>query len=174
MKGRVAVVTKYNGDFEIREYPVPEVEPTTEDLLSQDEAQVALGYCNWAAQQGVTGFPRKLARAHWWAIVAGTAWLKWTWDSVDKKPAVNYVDPFSMFLDPYAEDWDNRFAIAEAGAVVHPDARVHDSVVLRGGKLDAGAVVVQSLVCGGVEVRRGAMVADSVLTRAAANGKRKK
>src|SRR5262249_8297712 len=27
MKGRVAVVTKYNADFELREYPVPEVEP---------------------------------------------------------------------------------------------------------------------------------------------------
>ena len=27
MKGRVAVVTKYKADFEIREYPVPEVEP---------------------------------------------------------------------------------------------------------------------------------------------------
>lgn len=76
--------------------------------------------------------------------------------------------------DPYAEDWDNRFAIAEAGAVLHPEARVHDSVVLRGGKVDAGAVVVQSLVCGGVEVRRGDMVADSVLTRAATNGRRKK
>jgi L-iditol 2-dehydrogenase len=27
MKGRVAVITKYNADFELREYPVPEVEP---------------------------------------------------------------------------------------------------------------------------------------------------
>ncbi len=27
MKGRVAVMTRFNGDFEIREYPVPEVEP---------------------------------------------------------------------------------------------------------------------------------------------------
>jgi hypothetical protein len=75
--------------------------------------------------------------------------------------------------DPYAEDWETRFAIAEAGAVLHPEARVHDSVVLRGGRVDAGAAIVQSLVCGGVEVRRGEMVTDTVLTRAAGNGRRK-
>ena len=27
MKGRIAVLTKFNEDFEVREYPVPEVEP---------------------------------------------------------------------------------------------------------------------------------------------------
>ena len=26
MKGRVAVITRYNADFELREYPVPELE----------------------------------------------------------------------------------------------------------------------------------------------------
>ena len=27
MKGRVAVLREYSGEFELREYPVPEVEP---------------------------------------------------------------------------------------------------------------------------------------------------
>jgi hypothetical protein len=75
--------------------------------------------------------------------------------------------------DPYAEDWESRFAIVEEGAVRHPEARVHDSVVLRGARVEAGAVVVQSLVCAGVDVRRGAMVTDSVMTVVGANGRRK-
>jgi len=85
--------------------PIPEVEPTTEDMIAESDAQVALGYCTWAASAGVTDFPRTLSRAEWWAIVAGTAWLKWGWDGVHGVPSINYADPFSVFLDPYAEDW---------------------------------------------------------------------
>lgn len=86
--------------------PVPEVEPTSEDIIAQSDAEVALGYCLWASSSGVTDFPRTLARAHWWAIVAGTSFLKWGWDGSQKKPSITYVDPFSLFLDPYAEDWN--------------------------------------------------------------------
>ena len=35
-----------------------------------------------------------------------------------------------------------------------PSARVHDSVVLRGGVVEAGAVLVRSIVCPGGVVRR--------------------
>lgn len=87
--------------------PIPEVEPTTEDIVAQSDAEVALGYCTWASSAGVTDFPRTLSRAWWWAIVAGTAYLKWTWDPVSKQPSITYADPFSVFLDPYAEDWNS-------------------------------------------------------------------
>jgi mannose-1-phosphate guanylyltransferase len=74
--------------------------------------------------------------------------------------------------DPFAEDWESRFAIVEEGALKHPEARIHDSVVLRGGRLEAGAVVVQSLVCAGAEVRRGEMAVDSLVCPPVRNGQR--
>jgi N-acetylglucosaminyldiphosphoundecaprenol N-acetyl-beta-D-mannosaminyltransferase len=52
--------------------------------------------------------------------------------------------------DPWAEDWKSTFAIVESGAVVAPSARIHDSVVLSGGVVEAGAAVVRSVVAGAV------------------------
>ena len=52
----------------------------------------------------------------------------------------------TVATDPLAEDWRPSFAIAEAGAEVDQTARVHDSVVLAGGVVEAGAVVVRSVV----------------------------
>lgn len=49
--------------------------------------------------------------------------------------------------DPLAEDWSPTFSLIEDGAFVDPSARVHDSVVLRGGRVEGGAVVVRSVVC---------------------------
>jgi hypothetical protein len=45
-----------------------------------------------------------------------------------------------------SEEWRSTFALAEAGSLVHESARLHDSVVLAGGKVGAGAVVVRCLV----------------------------
>ncbi len=47
---------------------------------------------------------------------------------------------------PYAEDWWPKFGIVEAGADVDPSAVLHDSVVLAGGRVEAKAVVVRSLI----------------------------
>jgi NDP-sugar pyrophosphorylase family protein len=66
--------------------------------------------------------------------------------------------------DPLAEDWYPTFAIAEPGAQVAGSARVHDSVVLRGGVVEGGAVVVRSLVCDGGVVGPGDVVFDRVVT----------
>jgi hypothetical protein len=53
--------------------------------------------------------------------------------------------------DPLAEGWRPVFSLIEPGAIVDPNARVHDSVVLRGGRVEQGAVVVRSIVtCEGV------------------------
>jgi mannose-1-phosphate guanylyltransferase len=75
--------------------------------------------------------------------------------------------------DPFAEDWETRFAIVEEGGWKHPNARMHDSVVLRGGRVETNAVVVQSLVCGGGEVRRGLMAVDAVVAPPAQKGRRR-
>ncbi|MGA2441341.1 MAG: WecB/TagA/CpsF family glycosyltransferase [Tepidisphaeraceae bacterium] len=60
-------------------------------------------------------------------------------------------------MDPWAEDWKSTFAIVEPGAAVSPSARIHDSVVLAGGSVEAGAVVVRSVVAGTVRRDRNAV-----------------
>lgn len=60
-------------------------------------------------------------------------------------------------------DVRSTFALIESGAMVHPDARVHDSVVLKGARLEAGAVVVRSIVCDGQVVRKDTMAVDQLV-----------
>ena len=62
--------------------------------------------------------------------------------------------------DPLAEDWQPAFGIVEEGAVVDPTARVHDSIVLRGGVVEAGAVLVRTVVCPSGLVRRERTLVD--------------
>ena len=59
--------------------------------------------------------------------------------------------------DPWAEDWKSTFAIVEPGAAVSPSARIHDSVVLAGASVEAGAVVVRSVIEGTVRRDRKAV-----------------
>jgi hypothetical protein len=65
--------------------------------------------------------------------------------------------------DPWAEDWKSTFAIVEPGAAVSPSARIHDSVVLAGASVEAGAVVVRSVVAG--TVRRDRKAVDQCVGR---------
>jgi NDP-sugar pyrophosphorylase family protein len=65
--------------------------------------------------------------------------------------------------DPFAENLRSSFSIVEAGATVHPTARVHDSVVLKGARVDAGAILVRSLICPGAVVRPEQRVVDRLL-----------
>jgi len=44
------------------------------------------------------------------------------------------------------EDWSATFGIVEPGADVDPSAVIHDSVVLAGGRVEADAVLVRSIV----------------------------
>jgi len=62
--------------------------------------------------------------------------------------------------DPLAEDWQPAFAIVEDGATVDPRAHVHDSVVLRGGVVEAGASAVRCVVCPGGVVRQKTTIVD--------------
>ena len=66
--------------------------------------------------------------------------------------------------DPLAEDWRPSFEIVEEGASLDPSARVHDSVVLRGGRVEPGAVLVRSVVCPGGIVRRDRSAVDQFVT----------
>lgn len=65
--------------------------------------------------------------------------------------------------DPLAEDWSPTFSLVEDGAMVDPSARLHDSVVLRGGRVEPGAVVVRSVVCPGTTVGRDRTAVDLIV-----------
>jgi len=67
-------------------------------------------------------------------------------------------------LDPFAERWSPSFAVAEVGSEVAESARLHDSVVLAGGRVEADAVVVRSVVGPNGVVLRGQIVVDSVVS----------
>lgn len=64
---------------------------------------------------------------------------------------------------PFEEDWRSTFDIIEPGANVAGGVRVHDSVVLRGATVEAGAVMVRSVVCAGSRMRRGAHATDALV-----------
>ena len=66
--------------------------------------------------------------------------------------------------DPLAEDWGPTFSLIEPGASADHSARVHDSVVLSGARVEPGAVLVRSVVCPGVIVGRDRTIADTIVT----------
>lgn len=70
-------------------------------------------------------------------------------------------------LNPFAENWEPVFSIVENGAVLDPSARLHDSVVLDGGRVGANAVLVRSVVCPGGIVGAGQVVVDEIVAPAA-------
>jgi len=69
----------------------------------------------------------------------------------------------SVDTDPMAEDWAMTFSLIEDPTCVESSARVHDSVVLVGGRVESGGVLVRSIVCPGGVVGRDAMVVDQLV-----------
>jgi hypothetical protein len=74
--------------------------------------------------------------------------------------------------DPYREDWESSFCVAEPGAVVGEGAVLHDAVALDGSEIGRGAVVVRSVLCPGAKVLPGARVTDQVVTGEVKRGRR--
>jgi hypothetical protein len=64
----------------------------------------------------------------------------------------------------YQEQWQPLFGVKEEGSHVDESAGVHDSVVLSGGRVEAKAMVVRSLVGPGGVVRRGQVVVGRLVT----------
>ena len=65
--------------------------------------------------------------------------------------------------NPLGEEFGRHFAIVEEGADVSPDAYLHDAVVLRGAKVEAGAAAIRSLVLPRAVLRRGQHVSDQLV-----------
>jgi mannose-1-phosphate guanylyltransferase len=60
-------------------------------------------------------------------------------------------------------DWRLTFALVEEAAHVHPQARIHDSVVLAGARVQRDAVVVRSIVGPDAIVTADSMIVDQAL-----------
>ena len=76
--------------------------------------------------------------------------------------------------DPLAEDWSPTFSLIEPGASVDHSARVHDSVVLRGARVEAGAVLVRSIVCPQAVVYRDHTAVDELVVGTGPKARRRK
>ncbi|HEV8607759.1 MAG TPA: hypothetical protein VGQ99_20655 [Tepidisphaeraceae bacterium] len=63
----------------------------------------------------------------------------------------------------FAENWESTFSIVEEGASVDNTAKLHDSIVLRGGSAQAGSVAVQSIICPGGILERNDVRIDSLI-----------
>lgn len=66
--------------------------------------------------------------------------------------------------DPFREDWESSFSIAEPGATIAEGAVMHDSIALGDASVGKGAVVVRSVLCPGAQIAPGARVTDQVVT----------
>jgi hypothetical protein len=63
---------------------------------------------------------------------------------------------------PFEEEWKRSFSVVEAGAAVHPGAKLYDSVVLRGAQVNASAVLVRSILTGSAVVERPVKLVDQL------------
>ena len=64
---------------------------------------------------------------------------------------------------PFEERWSSTFSIVEPGAAVESGARVHDSVVLSGGRVGAGSLLVHSLVAGSGSIPPGRRLTGAIV-----------
>ncbi len=65
--------------------------------------------------------------------------------------------------NPLNEETGKKFALIEKGAVVAPDAYLHDAVVLSGATIEPGTAVIRSLVGPNVVLKKGKIVSDQLL-----------
>lgn len=64
-----------------------------------------------------------------------------------------------------SEQWFSTFSVIEEDSVVAASARIHDSVILKGARVGANAVVVRSIVTGTGVIKPGLLAADRVVDR---------
>ena len=64
-------------------------------------------------------------------------------------------------IDPLAEDFSRGFTVVESGAWVDSTAYLHDTVVLRGARVEGSTAVVRSLIGPRAQVKRDARVMDA-------------
>ena len=78
-----------------------------------------------------------------------------------------HVKGESLETNPFLEeDWRPVFGVLEDDTAMAPDAKFHDSVVLKGGRVENGAILVRSVVCPGATAKSGKRYVDKLVTAA--------
>jgi len=89
----------------LQDKPSADVLTPTADLPDQSDSAVAGAYVDWVSEPVNANFPRQNSRAHLWALVAGSAYLKWVWNKQEKRPDIIPVSFFEGYPDPYAREF---------------------------------------------------------------------
>jgi hypothetical protein len=98
----------------LKDRPQPDVLPASEDPIDISMATVAGSYLKWLGQPEVADLDGELSDACLWALAGGEAYLKWTYNSVEKRPDIMSCSPLEIMIDPYAKRWRNvRYVIHE-------------------------------------------------------------
>jgi hypothetical protein len=101
-----------NHSFALQAKPEADVLPANDDYLALSDADVANAYIEHLQDPTVGNWRRTLSRATLWALVANTAYIKWTFDRKKKRPSFMFVPSVELFIDPYATDFrEARWAI---------------------------------------------------------------
>lgn len=82
--------------------PTLDVLPATDDPLDVSLTSVALAYLKWLTDPTVSDFDSELSDAVMWALQAGEGYLKWTFDTKNKRPDITSVSPLDLYPDPFA------------------------------------------------------------------------
>jgi hypothetical protein len=87
--------------FAMQTKPTVEVQPATTDPQDISLANVCQAYLSANADPQLADFDAELSTAILWALIGGEAFLKWTFDPKEKRPAVTAVSPLDLFTDPF-------------------------------------------------------------------------
>lgn len=92
--------------------PTFDVLPAGDGPLDVSDSNVALALLRWHADDNVCDLDGVLSDATMWALVAGEAYLKWSYNQSLDRADICSVSPLDLYGDPYSRRFrDSRFVI---------------------------------------------------------------
>lgn len=111
-------------------HPTVDVLPATDDPVDMSVASVALAYLRWLSEPQVADIDGELSEATLWALAGGEGYLKWGWNSDEKRGDVTACAPTEIFVDPYARRFKGaRYIIHEQFLDVHQVEKMYGKKV---------------------------------------------
>lgn len=87
--------------------PTFDVLPATDDPSDISYAAVALAYLKWLADDAVGDYESELSEQVMWALAGAEGYMKWTYDPDLERPKFECVNPFELYVDPFAKKFSN-------------------------------------------------------------------
>lgn len=89
----------------LRANPMPKVIPAKED--TKDEMNARVFNAVFLQAMDKMHYERRLRQGSFWVAATGNMFLKWTWDSFAKAPAMDVCPPFEIYPDPLARRFED-------------------------------------------------------------------